>query len=131
MREAGPCRRCGSTKTGSVGHGWMYRAARAFGYRLRTCGGCHRLRLIRREPDAEPEVIARPQRDAAPPLRMEAAVGCPYCGSERIRRSRRRWFDHLLKRPKMARCRDCRRRFPSPQIPSSSTESETETRKSA
>ncbi len=40
---------------------------------------------------------------------------CPRCGSRAYRRSRRRWFEHLLRRPPMARCRSCRQRFPYPR----------------
>jgi ribosomal protein L37AE/L43A len=39
---------------------------------------------------------------------------CPFCGSTAYRRSRRTKLEHLLLRPKMARCRDCRKRFPYP-----------------
>jgi len=42
---------------------------------------------------------------------------CPRCGSRAYRRSRRRWFERLLRRPPMARCRSCRFRFRLP-IPS-------------
>jgi hypothetical protein len=39
---------------------------------------------------------------------------CPECGSTIYRRSRRRFFERLLKRPKMARCLRCDHRFPHP-----------------
>ena len=39
---------------------------------------------------------------------------CPRCGSTAYRRSRRRWFERLLRRPRMARCLRCRHRFPYP-----------------
>jgi len=39
---------------------------------------------------------------------------CPECGSTIYRRSRRRFFERLLKRPKMARCLRCGHRFPHP-----------------
>lgn len=113
MMEAPPCRKCGSTKTGSASHGFLYNLARFFGYRLRMCGGCRRLRLVSRSHEPEPEVI----RSA--PLKMPTSTSsgnspaCPYCGSDDFRRSRRRWFDYLLRRPKMERCRQCRRRFRS------------------
>ncbi len=37
---------------------------------------------------------------------------CPFCGSTGYQRSRRSTLEHLLLRPKMARCRNCRKRFP-------------------
>jgi hypothetical protein len=40
---------------------------------------------------------------------------CPFCGSTSYRRSRRSALEHLLLRPKMARCRHCRHRFPYPK----------------
>jgi hypothetical protein len=39
---------------------------------------------------------------------------CPKCGSTFYRRSRRRFFERLLKRPRMARCLRCHHRFPYP-----------------
>ena len=39
---------------------------------------------------------------------------CPECGSTIYHRSRRRWYERLLKRPKMARCMKCDHRFPYP-----------------
>jgi hypothetical protein len=39
---------------------------------------------------------------------------CPKCGSSVYRRSRRRWYERLVKRPKMARCLKCDHRFPYP-----------------
>jgi len=40
---------------------------------------------------------------------------CPKCGSTFYRRSRRRWYERLAKRPKMARCVKCDHRFPYPR----------------
>jgi transcription elongation factor Elf1 len=40
---------------------------------------------------------------------------CPVCGSTSYRRSRRTSLERILLRPKMARCRNCRKRFPYPQ----------------
>lgn len=40
---------------------------------------------------------------------------CPFCGSTAYRRSRRSTLEHLLLRPKMARCSHCRKRFPFPK----------------
>jgi uncharacterized Zn finger protein len=39
---------------------------------------------------------------------------CPFCGSPAYRRSRRTTLERLFLRPKMARCRHCRKRFPYP-----------------
>lgn len=39
---------------------------------------------------------------------------CPKCGGTVYRRSRRRWYERLLKRPRMARCMKCSHRFPYP-----------------
>ena len=40
---------------------------------------------------------------------------CPECGSTSFRRSRRRWWERLMRRPRMARCSKCRHRFPYPR----------------
>jgi predicted RNA-binding Zn-ribbon protein involved in translation (DUF1610 family) len=40
---------------------------------------------------------------------------CPFCGSTAYQRSRRTTLEHLLLRPKMARCRSCWKRFPYPK----------------
>jgi uncharacterized protein with PIN domain len=40
---------------------------------------------------------------------------CPACGSTRYRRSRRNILERILLRPRMARCRNCRKRFPFPE----------------
>jgi hypothetical protein len=40
---------------------------------------------------------------------------CPVCGSAAYRRSRRTTLEHLLLRPRMARCQHCRKRFPYPK----------------
>ena len=116
MIEAKPCRKCGSTKTGSVPHGLLFKLARTFGYRLRLCGGCRRLRLVRRNTEAEPEMIRPPVSQMPAPAPAKNTVGCPYCSSTDFRRSRRRWYDRLIRRPAMARCRNCRRRFPRPYV---------------
>jgi hypothetical protein len=39
---------------------------------------------------------------------------CPKCGSESFRRSRRKFYERWLHRPRMARCRTCGHRFPYP-----------------
>ena len=130
MMEAPPCRRCGSTKTASARHGLIYNLAYACGYRLRECGGCRHLRLIPRKQLSEPNIVqhAKVERNVPRPKR-ESNV-CPFCGSDDFRRSRRRWFDLMLGRRRMARCRDCRRRFPARHIPHRRKDSE-EMQKSA
>jgi transcription elongation factor Elf1 len=40
---------------------------------------------------------------------------CPACGSTSYRRSRRTTLERILLRPRMARCRNCRKRFPYPK----------------
>jgi transcription elongation factor Elf1 len=40
---------------------------------------------------------------------------CPVCGSTAYRRSRRTTLERILLRPRMARCRNCRKRFPFPK----------------
>ena len=40
---------------------------------------------------------------------------CPACGSTEYRRSRRTTLEKILLRPRMARCRNCRKRFPYPK----------------
>jgi predicted RNA-binding Zn-ribbon protein involved in translation (DUF1610 family) len=40
---------------------------------------------------------------------------CPACGSTSYRRSHRTTGERLLLRPKMARCQQCRKRFPYPK----------------
>jgi hypothetical protein len=39
---------------------------------------------------------------------------CPKCGSILYRRSRRRWWERMIGRPRMARCLRCDHRFPYP-----------------
>ena len=39
---------------------------------------------------------------------------CPKCGSTLYRRSRRRWYERLMRRRRMARCLKCDHRFPYP-----------------
>jgi hypothetical protein len=40
---------------------------------------------------------------------------CPHCGSDNLRRSRRRWYERLIFRPRMLRCLDCLKRCPEPR----------------
>ena len=52
----------------------------------------------------------------AEPLPPPARDGfaCPKCGSDQYRRSRRKFYERWLGRPRMARCRMCSHRFPFP-----------------
>ncbi len=40
---------------------------------------------------------------------------CPRCGSSNYHRSRRRWYERLVGRRRMARCMKCNHRFPYPR----------------
>lgn len=159
-----PCPRCGTYKTESVRHGFIYDTLWNMGYHLRCCSFCNRWRVFKRmdrsrpHPDdmtaeqlradfnrklaesmrgesGEPgetsigvEISQEPSRFE--PVPGESSIGvaeapeeideyclCPKCGSSVYRRSRRRWFERLLKRPKMARCMRCSYRFPYPSRP--------------
>jgi hypothetical protein len=162
---ATPCPRCGTTKTESVRHGFIYKTLWDMGYHLRRCSFCNRRRLLKRNPnrphpnDMSPEELSEsfnrqiarasgkryappnkgveqtmtstsnssevPHGDGAPESPTTTAVAeaagevqeyrlCPRCGSIRFRRSRRRWYEKLIRRPKMARCLKCDHRFPYP-----------------
>lgn len=123
---ATPCRKCGATKTEAVGHGLLYNLARKFGYRLRKCSRCQRRRLLpphasKDSPprsnsqlrDSEALEFAAEDANEKEPERSDV---CPRCGQKDYRRSRRRWWERLTRRPPMVRCRACRRRFPEPRI---------------
>ena len=63
----------------------------------------------------KPVVVAEKSVGVAEKVEPPVAVPCcPYCGGTHYRRSRRRWWERLMKRPRMARCRRCIRRFPYP-----------------
>jgi hypothetical protein len=51
------------------------------------------------------------EEDADP---AEIYGACPECGKTKYRRSRRRWYERWLNRPKMARCLNCDCRYPYP-----------------
>jgi hypothetical protein len=110
---AEPCRKCGETKTESIPHGLRYSIARIVGYRLRMCSRCRRLRLLPRHAEGVAYAASKPaaKRKTRP---REPGV-CPRCGSNDYRRSRRRFLERLIRRPPMARCRVCRKRFPLPR----------------
>lgn len=155
-----PCPRCGTLKTESVRHGWVYRICWKMGYHLRRCSFCNRKRLIRRGDRSRPhpndltmeqlqesfnrqlaaakaagerkayaasDDSSSPAPSSSPAIQTQAATGveepvagiedyrlCPRCGNPRFRRSRRRWYERLMNRPRMARCRRCGHRFPYP-----------------
>jgi hypothetical protein len=90
----------------------MYGMAKAFGYRLRICSRCHRYRLLPR-----PAETTVPSEEPEPKRRHVSRVAgtCPECGKADFRRSRRRWWERLILRGPMVRCRACRTRFPMPQ----------------
>lgn len=168
-----PCPRCGTLKTESVQHGFIYNTLWKMGYHLRRCSFCNRRRLVargdrnrphpndltaeeltehfnrriasslRREGVASGVVVRSVAADSAlpspAPVNVPKAVAatstttsngsairvaemetadeyglCPNCGNSKYRRSRRRWYERLLDRPKMARCLKCTHRFPYP-----------------
>ena len=183
-----PCPRCGTLKTESVRHGFIYNTLWKMGYHLRRCSFCNRWRLLARGDRNRPhpndltaeeltthfnrKIAAAIRRDggttgpfvkpmtldsapkppvqevrpapiasvavAAPAPAAATATAtafsvpapvvsgpqsgskedygcCPFCGNMRYRRSRRRWYERvLLKRPRMARCLKCAKRFPYP-----------------
>lgn len=43
---------------------------------------------------------------------VEDGPSCPRCGGTLFRRSHRRWYERLIRRPRMARCLKCDHRFP-------------------
>ena len=115
---ATPCKKCGAEKTEDVRHGLLYSLAKAFGYRLRVCSRCHRLRLVPRHPKPSVEKpTPAPDPAPAPDFTSQPPVmgACPKCGKVDFRRSRRLIWERLIFRGPMARCRGCRARFPLPQ----------------
>jgi hypothetical protein len=52
--------------------------------------------------------------EVPPEVETEDYHLCPRCGGTNYRRSRRRWYERLMKRPRMARCMKCEHRFPYP-----------------
>ena len=124
---AAPCTKCGATKTEPVRKGLRRRLARGFGYDLRECARCRKMRLMDRERD-EPRnknVVLLPVDEdptSGAPNRPvyrdpDAFHGCPRCGAWNYHRSPRGWFERvLLRRPPMLRCYTCKFRFPRPQF---------------
>src|SRR5580698_2316370 len=114
-----PCRKCGATKTEPVRPGLRHKLARRFGYELRKCARCRKLRLIHRGPRKTPASgeVTESAPAAAPLLRdPDGFHGCPRCGEKHFHRSQRNWLERVLRRPAMARCSACRYRFPIPQV---------------
>ncbi|MGO8815194.1 MAG: hypothetical protein ACLQVG_11130 [Terriglobia bacterium] len=158
---ADPCPRCGTTKTESVRHGFLYTRLWNMGYHLRRCSFCNRKRIFKRHDRNRPhpddltaeeltehfnrkiaeakgqtyvavkrENVANSSEESqllgTQPQRMPVSVAeateeiddyrlCPNCGSSNYRRSHRRWYEKLLKSPRMARCIKCDTRFPYPR----------------
>jgi hypothetical protein len=137
-----PCPKCGAIKTEAVRHGIVYNLAWAFGYRLRECSGCRKPRLIRRHdesPDSlklgkkavtvarfgeERGALKTAEENLEAKVTEEVAAAdsadyglrcCPFCGSTQYHRTPRTTLEHLLLRPRMARCETCRLRFPYPR----------------
>jgi hypothetical protein len=159
-----PCPRCGTIKTESVHHGFLYASLWKMGYHLRRCSFCYRKRMFKRQnptrphpddltmedlqrsfdrkiaqsmgkqsevskrnggndaSDSSDEFHSREVREGSSSVGV-AEVGpeteghgvCIKCGNNYYRRSRRRWYEKLLKRPRMARCLKCDHRFPCPR----------------
>jgi len=78
---------------------------------------------------ADPETASQPAEEAVAPAPAQNVISvsveepteevdeydcCPRCGSALFRRSRRTFFERLLKRRRMARCIRCDHRFPYP-----------------
>ena len=108
---ATPCKNCGAEKTEDVRHGLLYALAKAVGYRLRMCSRCHRLRLVPRYPKP---AVKEAVPDPAPRPPVQGA--CPKCGKIDYRRSRRLFWERLIFRGPMVRCRSCRARYPLPRL---------------
>jgi hypothetical protein len=107
---ATPCRKCGAEKTENVHHSTLYALAKLFGYRLRMCSRCHRLRLTPRHPER-----SAPRVEREPASKVEIPGSCPRCGKNDFRRSRRRLWERMFLRGPMVRCRACHTRFPLPR----------------
>jgi hypothetical protein len=121
---AAPCSRCGATKTEPIRRGWRQSLARGFGYDLRKCARCRKLRLIDcgARTASSGAASSAPEPGAHGPAYGPGAFrdpddfhGCPRCGGPEFHRTRRRWLERVLSRPRMARCRACGYRFPIPQ----------------
>ncbi len=106
-----PCRKCGAEKTESVHHGLVYALVKLFGYRLRICSRCHRWRLLPRHGEGSHSASGV---QTGSQTKLEGA--CPRCGNKDYRRSRRRWWERMIFRGPMVRCRACRKRFPKPKF---------------
>ena len=108
---ATPCKKCGAEKTENVHHGLLYAGAKLLGYRLRMCSRCHRLRLVPRHPDKLSE-----EKPVSAPAPSHPLLGaCPNCGKVDYRRSRRTFWEHVIMRSPIVRCRACRTRYPLPK----------------
>jgi|SRR5271157_604825 len=61
---------------------------------------------------AAPGVASAVANDPEGGDEWEVTLSCPYCGSTKTFRSKRSFWEHLLRRGRMMRCRGCGRRFP-------------------
>jgi len=101
----------------------------ALGYRLRACSNCRRLRIVPKSVFAPNEKGAGYPAGNAPgqdgkligvqvhvDFDPDGFSGCPRCGAKQFERTHRTWLERKLKRPFMARCVACSRRFPFPRV---------------
>jgi hypothetical protein len=123
---AAPCGKCGATKTEPIRPGLRHKLARQFGYELRKCARCRKLRFLSRGRKRTLNGQAAPESGVATEAASQGPAvfydpdgfnGCPRCGDMRFHRSHRGWFERrLLRHPPMVRCSDCGYRFPAPQV---------------
>jgi len=77
-----------------------------------TPGGEAPIDSPKEAPELDSRVEASSDEVAEVATDVEDGYCCPKCGSTLFRRSRRRWYERLIRRPKMARCLKCDHRFP-------------------
>jgi hypothetical protein len=110
------CRKCGAEKTDPVHGGLLFKLAKAFGYRLRVCARCRRYRLLPPVVKLDPEPVVDCEQSESG-LKKDP-LACPRCGKKDYQRSRRRFWERLIGRREMVRCRACGKRLPAPLRPS-------------
>lgn len=130
---AAPCWKCGSRKADAVRYPRViYWLAKALGYRLSRCGGCHRFRLVSRrsyddQPTSLPVSEPKPQGQTGEPVtfrtpavprdpvttpRLNSPNSCPRCGNPDYQRSPRTIAERRRRTGPMARCLACSFRYP-------------------
>lgn len=72
------------------------------------------------DPPEKPSVavappVKRSHREAESAGEPDDYRMCPRCGSANYHHSRRRWYEKLVRRRRMARCMKCNHRFPYPR----------------